>query len=166
MADSINWMQELEGVPEKAESKLAASTMQRFNSAVSWQSSEQVNGKPLRTVLQECWDQANGLPSCDEVDRAESLGVNVHINLTALKADIANAFLNDALTSRANNALPWIIQPTPRPDISLSAKERILIAVREGLTAGVYQNQPAEFTILLYVHSHGLHTYDFLYGFY
>lgn len=142
MSDSIRWLQEIEDVPEKAESKLAASTMQRFNAAVSWQSSEHVNGKPLRTVLQECWDQVNGLPSCDEIERAESLGVNVHINLTALKADIANSFLNDALTSSGNTDLPWIIQPTPRPDISLPAKEKILIAVREGLTAGFYQDQP------------------------
>ena len=142
MSDSIRWLQQIEDVPAKAESHLAAATMQRFNAAVGWQSTERVNGRPLRTVLAECYDQVNSIPSCDMQERAEALGVDVHVNLTTLKADIANAFLNDALTSSGNVDLPWIIQPTPRPDISTSAKEKILMMTRTALTAGVYNGQP------------------------
>lgn len=143
MADSIAWMQEIEDIPTKAPDKLGAMVLQRFNRSVAWQSGEQVNGRSLRTVLQQCYDQINGIPSCDAAERAEALGVDIRFNLTALKADIANSFLNDALTSSGNADLPWTIQPTPLPDISLDAKERILEAVRTDITAGVFADNPA-----------------------
>lgn len=138
MSDSIRWLEEIEDVPDKAIDPLSHAVMSRFNAAVAWQSAEQVNGRSLRTVLQQCWEQINSVQSCDAKERAEALGVDVNVNLTALKSDIANAFLNDALTSSANAELPWVIQPTPRPDISLPAKEKILAVIREGLTAGQF----------------------------
>lgn len=142
MSDSINWLEPVEEIPKHSDDSIAHLVMSRFNQCVAWQSSERVNGKPLRTVLSDCYDQINSIPSCDAQERAEALGVDVNVNLTALKADIASAFLVDALTSTGDATLPWIIQPTPRPDISTSAKEQILTAVRIGLTSGVYQNQP------------------------
>lgn len=61
----INWMSEIEDVPEKAKDPLAAEVMRRFNGSIAWQSAELVNGKPLRTVLEQCWQQQNGIMSCD-----------------------------------------------------------------------------------------------------
>lgn len=141
MADAIRWLEQIEDIPDKAIDPLSHAVMQRFNSAVAWQSTEQVNGRSLRTVLRQCWEQINSVQSCDAKERAEALGVDVNVNLTALKSDIANAFLNDALTSSANAELPWIIQPTPRPDISTPAKEKILMSVRDGLTSGAFAGQ-------------------------
>lgn len=138
MSETIKWLETIEDIPDKAVDPLAHSMMSRYQAAVAWQSSEQVNGRSLRTVLQQCWEQINSIQSCDAKERAEALGVDVNVNLTALKSDIANAFLNDALTSSANAELPWIIQPTPRPDISVPAKEKILMTVREGLTMGAF----------------------------
>lgn len=135
MSDSINWLQEIEDIPKRAIDPLAEEVMRRFNGAVGWQSGEQVNGKSLRTVLQECWEQQNGVLSCSDRERAESLGVDAMVNITALKVGIANAYLTDALIS-GNSELPWVIQPTPRPDISPVAKEDILRVVREQLMAG------------------------------
>lgn len=145
MSDAINWLtaDKLADLPkQKHVSKLAGSVCQRFVGATAWMSSEQVNGKSLRTVLQECWEQQNSILSCDAQERAEALGVNIVVNLTTLKADIANAFLNDALTSSGSSDLPWTIQPTPRPDISLSAKDEILENVRLGLQQGIFAGQP------------------------
>lgn len=138
MADSIRWLEVIEDVPDKAIDPLSHAIMSRFNAAVMWQSSEQINGRSLRTVLRQCWEQLNSVQDCVAKERAEALGVNINVNLTTLKSDIANAFLNDALTSSANADLPWIIQPTPRPDISMPAKEKILMAVREGITMGQF----------------------------
>ena len=105
MSDAINWMLEIEDVKEKSHDPLAEAVMDRFNGAVSWQSTELVNGKPLRTVLENCWNQQNGIMSCDTKERAEALGVDAYINLTALKADIANSYLNDAMTSSGDASL-------------------------------------------------------------
>lgn len=142
MSDAIRWMQEIAELPKKLD-PLAGEVMRRYNGAVAWQSAEQVNGKSLRTVLLECWEQQNSILSCDARERAEALGVDIIVNLTTLKADIANSFLNDALTSSGNSELPWVIQPTPRPDISQSAKDEILGIIRHGVATDAFGGNPA-----------------------
>lgn len=141
---TIRWMEEvpIEELPEKAVDPLAAEVLRRFNGAVAWQSAELVNGKPLRTVLEQCWMQQNGIMSADAKERAEELGTNVYVNLTALKADIANAYLNDALTSSGNASLPWIIQPTPRPDISPVAQDEVFIRIRTMIEQQAFNEDP------------------------
>lgn len=130
----INWMREVD-VPSDSVDPLAKEVLRRFNGAVAWQNSEQVNGKSLRHVLQECWEQMAGVPSCDARARAEALGVDITVNITALKVGVATAYLNDALTS-GTTQLPWTIQPTPRPDLSSRSKEDLLVVLRDALAAG------------------------------
>lgn len=139
---SIRWLEQISDVPKKLD-PLAGEVMRRYNGAVAYQSSELVNGKPLRTVLQNCYDQQNSVLDCVAQERARALGVDVVVNLTTLKADIANSFLNEALTSGSAKDLPWVIQPTPRPDISQSAKDEILTTVRQGLESGMFGEDPA-----------------------
>lgn len=131
----INWLREIEDVPKTAIDPLAKEVMRRFNGAVAWQQTEQVNGKSLRTVLTECWEQMSGTPSCDARQRAEALGVDVNVNLTALKVGVATAYLNDSLTS-GTAQLPWTIIPTPRPDISAQSKTELLGALRDMVASG------------------------------
>lgn len=133
--DKINWLAGLEDIPKKAVDPLAEAVMQRYNGAVAWQSAEYVNGKPLRQVLQECWEQQNGVLSCEDQELARELGVNVVVNLTALKTGVANAYLTDALVS-GGAELPWVIMPTPRPDISLSSKDELLANLKQALFSG------------------------------
>lgn len=134
---SIQWFSPIEDIPQKSVDPVARVVMSRFNGAVAWQNTERVNGKPLRTVLEECYSQMNGLLSREDKERAEALGVNAHVNITALKVGVANAYLTDALTS-GTSQLPWVIQPTPRPDISPVAKTAILDEIREGVFAGTF----------------------------
>ena len=131
---AIKWLQELEDIPAKAVDPLAAEVMRRYNGAVAWQSMERVNGKSLRTVLEKCWQQQNGILSCADKARADAIGVDAIINMTALKTGVANSFLNDALTG-GTTQLPWIIMPTPRPDISPIAKDEVLEEVKQQLFA-------------------------------
>lgn len=142
MSESINWLQEIEDIPQRAVDPLADEVMRRFNGAVAWQSTEQVNGKPLRTVLEECWQQQNGILSCTDRERATALGVDAVVNITALKVGIANAYMTEALAS-GTSELPWVIQPTPRPDISPIAKDAILQEIKQGLFAGGFPDGPS-----------------------
>ena len=135
--NTIKWMVEIEDIPKKAVDPLSDEVMRRFNAAVSQQSSELVNGKPLRRVLQECWEQQNGVLSCEDKERMDALGVDATVNMTALKTGIANAYLNDALTS-GTTQLPWMILPTPRPDISPESKDEILATLKQGLFSGAF----------------------------
>lgn len=136
---SINWLAEVE-IPNKIhEDKLLDECLRRYNGAVGWMSADHVNGKPLRQVLRECWEQQNGILSPEDQQAADDLGVNVVVNLTALKTGIANAYLNDALVS-GGAELPWVIMPTPRPDISLSSKDELLGKLRMLLFEGQIPN--------------------------
>ena len=132
MSDKINWLEDvaLEDIKEKAQDDLADEILRRYNGAVAWQSSDHVNGKTLRQVLRECWEQQNGVLSCEDQKIADELGVNVVVNLTALKTGIANAYLTDALVS-GDSELPWIISPTPRPDISVTSKDELLEKLKD-----------------------------------
>ena len=142
MADeeqTIKWLQEVEDIPKKAVDPLADEVLRRFNGAVAWQSGEQVNGKSLRQVLQDCWEQQNGIMSCADAERAEALGVDMTVNLTALKTGIANAYLSEAMTS-GTSELPWVIQPTPRPDISPTAKDELVSKLKKVIFTGQIPN--------------------------
>lgn len=121
---SINWLHELVDIPKKLD-PLADVIIDRFNGAIAWQSAEMVNGKSLKTVLEQCWEQQNGLLSKADSERAEALGVDAVINITALKCSIANAYLTDALAS-GSTALPWLILPTPRPELSPRGRDEAL----------------------------------------
>lgn len=133
MSDSaIKWMHAIEDIPKKAIDPLAAEVMRRFNGAIAWQSTERVNGKPLRDVLNDCWEQQNGILDCKAQELADEMGADVIVNLTALKTGIANAYLTEAMTA-GDASLPWVIQPTPRPDISPVAKEDILNQIKQVL---------------------------------
>ena len=139
----INWLREIEDIPKNAVDPLADEVMRRFNGAVGWQSTERVNGRSLRQVLQNCWEQQNGVLNCADAQAAEALGVDVVINMTALKTDTANAFLAESLTA-GDASLPWTIMPTPRPDISPVAKEAVLQEVKRQLfSQGGYQDSMA-----------------------
>lgn len=138
-SNGIKWLQEIEEVPSRAIDPLAAEVMRRFNGAVAWQAGEQVNGKPLRQVLEDCFNQQNGILSCEDREKAESLGVDAIVNITALKTGIANAYLSDSLVS-ATAELPWMVMPTPRPSISPTAKDEIVRIIKAALLQGGFQD--------------------------
>lgn len=140
MQDSINWLAEIDGPPKKLkQDPLVDAVISRYNGAVGWLSADRVNGKPVRQVLRECWEQQNSVLSPEDQQRANDLGINVVVNLTALKTGIANAYLNDALVS-GGAELPWTISPTPRPDISADSKEELLARLKEALFTDMIPN--------------------------
>lgn len=141
-SDTIKWLNEIEDIKEKSLDPLSDEVMRRFNGAVAWQSSEQVNGKSLRTVLQECWEQQNGVLSCEDAKAAEAIGVNAIVNITALKTGIANSYLSESLTS-GDSQLPWLVQPTPRPDLSPLAKDEVLQELKARFFTGGYPDPQA-----------------------
>lgn len=105
-----------QNLAKNAKDNIARITLERFRSATMWQGSERVGDKPLRRVLEECYDQMNSMMSCEEREQAASLQVNASINITAMKVGVVHAFLSEALIQP--DMLPWAITPTPIPDLS------------------------------------------------
>lgn len=134
--DTINWLSDIEAPPKKIQQDpLLDLITHRYNAAVGWLSADQVNGKSLRRVLRECWEQQNSILSPEDQQIARDLGVNVVINITALKTGVANAYLNDALVS-GGAELPWTIMPTPRADLSPNSKHDLLVKLKQSIFDG------------------------------
>lgn len=116
-------------VPARSQDPIANITIQRFNEAVRWQSQERVGDKSLRVVLRECYDQFNGNLSCEDQAIADEIGVDAYVNLTAMKAGLVQSYLLETLVQ--GNALPWVIQPTPIPDLSSTGQFMVLEQLKE-----------------------------------
>lgn len=111
-----------------AKDELARITLSRFRAAVLWQGSESVGGKSLRMVMQECYDQYNGILACEDREAAEALGVSASVNLTAMKVNVVRSFLRETLVQP--DSLPWTVAPTPIPTLSDNARYEALEEVK------------------------------------
>ncbi|EJC1635192.1 hypothetical protein MX803_003211 [Escherichia coli] len=129
--------QEVE-VPKKAHDPLANVTAQRWNAAVQWRAREQIGGKSLRTVLRECYEQREGILSSEDAEIADELGIDIYVNISALKVSALTSWLRDLLLNTPE--LPFVISPTPIPDLSEKARMEVLNKVKMELyAAGGFQ---------------------------
>ena len=121
-------------VPNDARDKLATVVARRFNDAVRWQSQERVGGVPLRMVLRQCYDQYHGILSPTEQKIIDNIGVDAHVNLSAMKAGVVQSYLAESLIQAGQ--LPWTIQPTPVPDLSDSGELMVAQSVQQSVEQG------------------------------
>ena len=121
-------------VPNDARDKLATVVARRFNDAVRWQSQERVGGVPLRMVLRQCYDQYHGILSPTEQKIIDDIGVDAHVNLSAMKAGVVQSYLAESLIQAGQ--LPWTIQPTPVPDLSESGELMVAQSVQQSVEQG------------------------------
>ena len=121
-------------VPNDARDKLATVVARRFNDAVRWQSQERVGGVPLRMVLRQCYDQYHGILSPTEQKIIDDIGVDAHVNLSAMKAGVVQSYVAESLI--AAGQVPWTIQPTPVPDLSDSGELMVAQSVQQSVEQG------------------------------
>ena len=121
-------------VPNDARDKLATVVARRFNDAVRWQSQERVGGVPLRIVLRQCYDQYHGILSPTEQRIIDNIGIDAHVNLSAMKAGVVQSYLAESLIQAGQ--LPWTIQPTPVPDLSDSGELMVAQSVQQSVEQG------------------------------
>jgi hypothetical protein len=119
-----------------AQDNLAKIVIQRYREAVTWQSSELLGRTSLKTVLRQCYDQAHGILDPKDREIVDSLGVKAYINLTAMKTGVVQAFLLESLVSA--DALPWVLEPTPIPDLSEQGVEEALMMLKDELYGNAF----------------------------
>jgi hypothetical protein len=110
---------------------LARIAVRRFRDAVNWQAREDLGGASVRTVLRRCHDQMHGILEPEDARIAEHLGVRAHMNLTAMKGGVVQAFLRESLLQ--TDGLPWTLAPTPLPQLSAKSEAEAVRAVKEAL---------------------------------
>lgn len=108
---------------------IAAKVINRFHDAINWQGMERIGDVSVRTALRESYEQLNGIsPACDQAV-IDKLGVRAYINLTANKVTTVQPYLVETLINA--DQLPFIVQPTPIPDLSRRGELEVVEAVKE-----------------------------------
>lgn len=115
-------------VPSRSVDPIAAIVAERWNRAVFWRSHEMIGGKSLRDVLNDCYDQREGILAPCDMDIVEQLGVDMYVNISGLKVSALVAWMRDLLINTAE--LPFTLSPTPVPELSEAARLRVLNQVK------------------------------------
>jgi hypothetical protein len=121
-------------IPEKAQDPLAVKVRAEFDRAVLSRGTERVGRYSLNEALQNCFEQRNGILSCEDAALAEELGVDLVVNLTDLKCSALEALLRDLFVDSSD--MPFVYEPTPIVELSSSARQKTLAAVKKELLSG------------------------------
>jgi hypothetical protein len=113
----------------KSQDELARITIRRYREAAIWRGSERIGDRSLRRVLDDCYNQVNGIMDPHDREMAELLKVKAYVNLTAMKTGVVQAFLQESLVQ--SDGLPWVIKPTPIPTLSDQSMQEAIFLVKK-----------------------------------
>lgn len=101
---------------------LADMVVRRWWDATQWMRSDVIAGYPIEETLFMCDRQRRGV--YDPQDIALLGGIDIFIPLTDMKCMAAEAWLRDMLGNVIE--MPWVVEPTPIPDLPARLKQKIL----------------------------------------
>lgn len=110
----------------EANSLLGKEVMRQFRQALFSKKSHKVGDYTLYELLMECYKARDDQSLCDEAEFREKYPQwsGMPVSIVAFKVGILVALIRESLTDVA--AAPFIIDPTPKPDIPEDQKEHIL----------------------------------------
>lgn len=130
----------------EANSLLGKEVMRQFRQALFSKKTHKVGDYTLQELLTECYKARDDQSLCDEDEFRDKYPQwsGMPVSIVAFKVGILVALIRESLTDVA--AAPFIIDPTPKPDIPEDQKERILDELMlevEAAAAEVTQAQQA-----------------------
>lgn len=110
----------------EAKSLLGREVMRQFRQALFSKKSQKIGEYNLHELLVECYKARDDQPLCEEQDFRDKYPQwsGMPISLVAFKVGILVALIRESLVDVAS--APFIIDPTPNPDIPEYQRERIL----------------------------------------
>lgn len=114
-------------------SNLARVVLLRYREAVMWAGTERVGPHSLTTTLHNCYEQFNSIISAEDAAVVEALGVGSYINITTMKVDLVQAYLQESIVQ--DEILPFTVKPTPQPELSAQGRLEVLEAVKREIFA-------------------------------
>lgn len=128
----------------EANSLLGKEVMRQFRQALFSKKTHKVGDYTLHELLTECYKARDDQSLCDEYEFRDKYPQwsGMPVSIVAFKVGILVALIRESLTDVAS--APFIIDPTPKPDIPEDQKERILdelMAEVEAAAASVTQAQ-------------------------
>ncbi|ETD67429.1 hypothetical protein V757_11430 [Pelistega indica] len=106
----------------------------RYTRAREWRRSDKIGRYSVEESLVNCYNQYHSIPEPCDAELEERINTNVHMSLTKHKVDTLVAWLRDLIGSTNNS--PFIVEPTPIPDLNESAKQQVIMKMRAKMLAG------------------------------
>lgn len=124
----------------EATTLLGREIMRQFRGALSHKRTMRVGDYSLHELLKECYNARDDRTLCDEQDFIEKYPqwAGMPVSIVAFKVGILVALIRESLVDVS--AAPFIIDPTPKPEIPQGQKDRILdelMTVVERMSADV-----------------------------
>ena len=110
----------------EANTLLGKEVMRQFRGALSHKKTMRVGNYTLHELLKECYNARDDRTLCDEHDFIEKYPqwAGMPVSIVAFKVGILVALIRESLVDVS--AAPFIIDPTPKPEIPEDQKDRIL----------------------------------------
>lgn len=120
---------------------VATMVRDRFNRAKRWRGQERVGDRTVNQILNDSFNQYHGVLSCGDLELVAESGIDVNVSLTKHKCDVLTAWTRDLLLNSSD--APFTVDPTPIPELSDRAKQRVLQRVKASLyTPGGFSGGP------------------------
>lgn len=113
---------------------IAQMVRERFMRAREWRNRETIGQYSIEQTLHNCYNQYHGKPDIADADLADSPYADVKISLTKHKVDTLVAWTRDLLGNSSHS--PFIVEPTPIPELSEAGKLQVVAKLRGDLLGG------------------------------
>lgn len=120
---------------------IAQMTKERFTRAREWRRQDMIGQFSVEQTLWNCYNQYHSIPEACDADLAERINTDVRISLTKHKVDTLVAWTRDLLGT--TNTSPFVVEPTPIPDLSEAAKMQVVAKMRSKILSG-YEGTPEQ----------------------
>lgn len=135
MSNESTWHSNVRHKKESTEfDPIAKMVLERFSRAKTWRNTDRIGPFTVEQTLWNCYNQYHSIPDCEEAELLDRINTNVKVSLTKHKVDVMVAWVRDLLGSV--DASPFVVEPTPIPDLSDAAKLEVVAKLRSQLLQG------------------------------
>lgn len=120
---------------------IAQMVKERFTRAREWRRQDMIGPFSVEQTLWNCYNQYHGIPDPMDAELAARVNTNVKLSLTKHKVDTLVAWTRDLIGNTSNS--PFVVEPTPIPDLSEAAKMQVIAKMRYKLLNG-FEGSPEQ----------------------
>ena len=103
-------------LPEGYHEPMAEMVARRFEDARRWRNTDRIGDASVQTVLERCYQQAEGMMDPCMMEAIEETGVDIVLNQTLLKVEAAEGWSRSIISDSED--MPFTVERTPIPEVS------------------------------------------------
>ncbi|MGF6599803.1 hypothetical protein P3T23_004537 [Paraburkholderia sp. GAS448] len=105
----------------------------RYRRARRWRAVERIGRFTVEETLRNCYRQYHAILDPHDQELVDASGIDLTVSITKHKTDVLVAWMRDLLLNSAD--APFVVSPTPIPELSVSGKAQVVQQVKKKLLA-------------------------------